>query len=236
MGAKDGNNINRDFFDTISVVYDKRTAGDWKAPSAVAAKAKPLLGAKTKLLDFGVGTGTVLTALDVSAIQSNIFAVDVASGMIDVCRNKFPAADIRQITTAGEISTFGWPQFDLILSSGVFEYIERIDSLLCVLKGYLNQVGELIFTYQPIISHHPKQFDRATKTSWTVDFAGSIGLNITQDIEVIEFRWHAHEVHDFCRAAGLEILQHESFIAYYDLRPDTTPRIYNLVRAKSSQS
>jgi ubiquinone/menaquinone biosynthesis C-methylase UbiE len=235
MDAKDGNKINREFFHTISPVYDKRTAGDWKSPSAVAAKAKPLLSAQTKLLDFGVGTGAVLTALDVSVMQSNIFAVDVASGMIDVCRNKFPDADIRQITSACEISSFGWPQFDLILSSGVFEYIERIDNLLCVLKGILNQVGELIFTYQPIISHHPKQFDRVTKNSWTVNFAGSIGLNITQDIETITFRWHAHEVHDFCRAAGLEIVQHESFVAYYDPGPGTTapPRIYNLVRAKS---
>lgn len=236
MGAKDGNKINRKFFDTISPVYDERTAGDWKSPSAVAAKAKPLLSAQTKLLDFGVGTGAVLTALDASATQSNIFAVDVASGMIDVCRNKFPAADIRQITSASEIITFGWPQFDLILSSGVFEYIERMDSVLCVLRELLNPCGELIFTYQPIVAHHPKQSSRATKTSWTVAFAGSIGLKIAQDIEAISFRWHAHEVHEFCRAAGLEIVHHESFVAYYDSGADTTttPRIYNLVRSRPS--
>ena len=238
MSVENGNEINAEFFETISPVYDARTARDWKSPSAVAAKVKPLLGAKTKLLDFGVGTGAVLTALNGSVTQSNSFAVDVASGMIDVCRNKFPTANIRQITSASEISTFGWPQFDLILSSGVFEYIERIDSLLCVLKSLLNQFGELVFTYQPLVSHHPKQSDRVTKTPWTVDFAGSIGLSITHDIQAISYRWHAHEIHDLCWAAGLEIVQHESFVAYYDSGSDTTaiPRIYNLVRSKSRPS
>tara|TARA_R110002096_G_scaffold169222_9_gene340787 strand:- start:6165 stop:6878 length:714 start_codon:yes stop_codon:yes gene_type:complete len=233
MHSQDENKINREFFDTISPVYDKKTAADWKSPSAVAAVVKPLLGAKTKLLDFGVGTGNLLDALDVCVIQSNIFAVDVSSGMVEVCRKKFPAADIRQIKATCEISTFAWPKFDLIVSSGVFEYIERIDSLICTLKGFLNQVGELIFTYQPIIMHHAKQCDRTTKTFWTVKFAGSIGLKIARDIESIQFRWHTHEIHDFCRAASLEVIQHESFVAFYD-GADTTapPRIYNIVRAR----
>lgn len=238
MNTEYRNRVNNDFFDKISSVYDERTARDWKSPSVVAAKAKLLLGPKTKLLDFGVGTGMVLTELDVSAMQTNIFAVDIASGMIEVCRGKFPAADIRQIRTAYDIRDFGWPQFDIILSSGVFDYIERIDNLLSILRELLSQSGELIFTYQPIVMHHPKQSDRATKIIWTVDFADSVGLNIPQNIEAIEFRWHAHEIHEFCQAAELEIVQHESFVAHYDSGADTTsaPRIYNLVRTKCGLS
>ena len=226
----------RSFFDTISSVYDQRTVGDWKSPSAVGAIAKPLIGSKTKLLDFGVGTGAVLTALDGSLMQANTFAVDVAAGMIAASRKKFPAVDIRQITTARDIRSFGWPQFELILSSGVFEYIERIDALLYALNGLLNKYGEIIFTYQPIVAHHPKQFDRASRVTWTTEFARSIGLNTSKNIETTEFRWHSHEIDEFCRTAGLKIIKHESFVAYYDLMIDKTisPRIYNLVRAKSS--
>jgi cyclopropane fatty-acyl-phospholipid synthase-like methyltransferase len=228
--------INAKFFDTISPVYDKRTRGDWKSPSAVAAQAKPLLDDTTNLLDFGVGTGAVLSALDVGVNSSKIFAVDVASTLIDEWRRKFPAADVRQIQTACEIGAFGWPQFDVIVSSGVFEYIERIDSLISDLSGLLNRSGELIFTYQPIISDHPRQSDRETKTHWTIDYAKSVGLEITQTLEAVTLRWHAHEVYEFCRAASLQIVQHESFVAFYDLGRETspTPRIYNLVRAKCS--
>lgn len=188
-------------------------------------------------MDFGVGTGQVLSALDVASTRCNVFAVDAALGMIEACKKKFPDACARQAKTACEISTFGWPLFDVILSSGVFEYVEQIDHVLGELKKLPAPGGELIFTYEPIISYHPNQSARVARTSWTVDYARAIGLNLEKDIEVAKCRWHMHEIEEITCVAGLKILEHQSLIAHYDGTQNhmtRIPKIYNLVRCKST--
>ena len=224
--------INQFFFDKVARTYDESTAGTWMSPSAVALKTAPLLSRHSNLLDFGVGTGQVLSKLNVSSGCCRVFAVDIASGMIDVCRQKFPFITARQIESVTDIHEFMWPAFDLIVSSGVFEYIERVEEVIGTLRSLLSSRGELVFTYQPIIGGHPTQSRRVSVSHRSDDTVMVVGKGIAQGLETIVHRWHQHEITAFVCAAELEIVEHESFIAHYASAPNLVPKIYNLVRSK----
>lgn len=228
--------LNTSFFNRLAPIYDMKTSVGWRSPDAVAKKLMGRVRPDTVILDFGVGTGQLLSSLGIDDSHSSVFAVDVAGAMIDMARKKFPRVQYRQLDSLSEIGDLGWPNFEYIISSGVFEYIENVQDLTCALANLLSREGELVFTYQPIISYHPVQGEKSIDVKWSSESSENRGVDLEDVFHVREFMRHPHEMEHYCRKAGLALIEHESFVAYYDRDKlgNAVPKIYNLVRARSS--
>jgi len=66
------------------------------------------------ILDFGCGTGQLLTYLEERGISVNYTGVDIVDEFVELCRKKFPNSKF------GNIDDFTNQQFDYVLIAGVF--------------------------------------------------------------------------------------------------------------------
>ncbi len=98
------------------------------------------------ILDFGCGTGYYLMPLVKSA--KKIVAIDASKGMIEVLRKRINKYRIKKIKTRiASIENFETKEkFDLILSIGVFNYLDDIELVLSKTYNLLKRGGTFIFT------------------------------------------------------------------------------------------
>ncbi|BDA70735.1 hypothetical protein CAL7716_049010 [Calothrix sp. PCC 7716] len=183
----------RERYDAWAEVYDERTASfNWSAPQflldAVVRYAPPK--GFLRVLDIGVGTGQAsVTYLDSGALVTGL---DISASMLRQARDKYPQfhALIEHDFNRPLVEAGLKPQsFDVVLSCGAVHFAKNIAQTLSQLRWVLAPGGLLGFTYIPF---QERSFSSATQP-------------------------HSPKfVEAMLRKLGFEVLEHDSFIAYYD--------------------
>ncbi|MUG91998.1 bacillithiol biosynthesis cysteine-adding enzyme BshC [Scytonema sp. UIC 10036] len=206
-------NLNpRDRYDVWAESYDKSTASfGWTAPQflleATIHHAPP--AGFLRVLDVGVGTGQA--SLPYLEIGACVTGLDVSPQMLHQAQSKYP-----QFHALIE-HDFNYPlveagllasSFDVILSCGALHFAKDLSRSLTQLRWALAPGGVLAFTYIPPQS---RKFSTAA---------------------------HLHEpntVEHLLQQLELTVLDHKSFVAYYDGGDSQDPVVYQRVVARCSQ-
>lgn len=119
---------------------------EWHGPEVLFGLAFEFVNTGETLLDMGIGTG--LSALPFSKAGISIVGIDDSTEMLDVCRSKNAAwelkrHDIRQ-------TPFPCPDsaFDHVIACGVFHLIEKLDPLVAEASRMLREKGTFVFTFE----------------------------------------------------------------------------------------
>lgn len=117
----------------------------YKAPEKLADKfnnaAKGL-----RILDVGIGTGLLAERLKAHHPGSHITGIDVSDQMLKECENKNIADKLIQIDFQKEAFPFKDNEFDLVVSSGVFELLKKPDNVIKEMGRVLKPSGDFAFT------------------------------------------------------------------------------------------
>ena len=130
-------------YDQWATEYDRDLDEDfaWNAPDNAARVLAGLVSADASILDAGAGTGLAGERLAVAGF-TNMAAMDISQGMLDVAESKNVYNSIHQMVM-GETLGFECDQFDAVISVGVFTLghapIHSFDELVRVTKpgGYI---------------------------------------------------------------------------------------------------
>lgn len=201
---------NAQYYDKIAKIYDHATEppGAWAPPNFIAGVIEAKGLAQGHILDIGIGTGRSIETLYAAGCR-DIVGVDCSANMLAECRRKYP--DIVLIEERfEEIDLTAVAPFDLIIASGVLEFIDDLPAAIQKAAGILKKGGVFLFTYEPLIEGHdvqeePKSLVVPSQTSdyFVPDF--------------FTYRYRPSTVSDHVRAEGLTIQLDDEFVSYKKL-------------------
>jgi 2-polyprenyl-3-methyl-5-hydroxy-6-metoxy-1,4-benzoquinol methylase len=145
--------------DTINKAFWEKTGGDYSRKWE--SRAKQLLSAlelnfigkhladARRCLDIGCGNGRIIEFLSKSTAQdSAILGVDIASSMVDVCKEKFrldsKVKDLAICDVSQEEIPFAEP-FDVITCIRVLKYSQNWQAIISKIRDRLKNGGVFIF-------------------------------------------------------------------------------------------
>jgi predicted TPR repeat methyltransferase len=215
------------YFDLIANIYDEVTKKDnaWNPPNLISEYIKDYISEESILLDIGIGTGESLEKIYNNNKYKKIFGVDISGEMLLKCKEKFPRIITKEISNISDIIKLS-DKFDLILASGVVEFIDDIEDLFNVVKISLNNNGYFIFTFEPVIQFH---FYQQYKKTLTIP-------NKNSKVYVEDFytyRYTLLEMKEYLNKFNFDIINDIEFIAYKKGKEEI---IYHLLIVKQKSS
>lgn len=193
-----------------SSAYDRDTARfGWCAPAvvlrALAEHQSPV--AHLRVLDLGVGTGQA--SRPYLELGAAVTGLDLAPEMLAQARQVNGSASyfrLLQHDLNEPLETLGFERpFDTIIGVGVLHFVHDLQRLTGELASRLSPGGVLAFSY---IAPQVRSFSSAT----VIREAASVGEMVAR--------------------AGLTLLEHRPFVAYYDQGDQNDPVEYRLVIAR----
>lgn len=127
--------MNNAHFDLIAERYDYWKNKNTRYYNKLKTILKKKITSNFSILDFGCGTGDLLTFLN----PENGIGYDSSSEMIKICRLKYPS-----LTWTTHIPM---RQFDFVYSVDVLEHVKDLDTYFLEMKGCLKPDGTLILIF-----------------------------------------------------------------------------------------
>ncbi|MEK3944293.1 class I SAM-dependent methyltransferase [Paenibacillus sp. FSL H3-0310] len=164
-------------------------AGEWHVLKALL----PDLHNKS-VLDLGCGFGWhCLYAREQQA--SSVIGVDISEKMLQQAREKTNDPAITYIQLPIEDIDFASEQFDVVLSSLAFHYIESFASICRKVHSFLKPGGSFIFSVEhPIFTSREEQDwyadEQGNRLHWPVDHYQSEGLRETKFLTENVIKYH----------------------------------------------
>jgi len=175
MTEHEAANVER-YFDEMADGYDARIQElGWVVGGTLADALVAYPGTYHSVVDLGAGTGGTISVIKehVKPLPAEITAVDVSQGMLDRLVAKHGADSgvhpVRMpITAFLEDARAQGRKFDLGTAIAVLGFMpaEEGRNAIGMMADCLNPGGRFIFTFDPIITHHPVQDGRYT---WSAD-------------------------------------------------------------------
>ena len=119
---------------------------EWHGPEVLFGLAFDFVSAGETLLDMGIGTG--LSALPFSKAGVSIVGIDDSADMLDVCRAKNTAWELKQHDIRQTPIPCPDGGFDHVIACGVFHLIEKLDPLVAEASRVLKEKGTFVFTFE----------------------------------------------------------------------------------------
>ncbi|MEK5254297.1 class I SAM-dependent methyltransferase [Paenibacillus sp. FSL F4-0125] len=164
-------------------------AGEWH----VLKSLLPDLHNKS-VLDLGCGFGWhCLYAREQQA--SSVIGIDISEKMLQEAREKTNDPAISYIQMPIEDIDFASEQFDVVISSLAFHYIESFEAICRKVHTYLKPGGSFIFSVEhPIFTSRNEQDwyvdDQEKRLHWPVDYYQSEGLRETTFLTENVIKYH----------------------------------------------
>lgn len=167
----------------------------WFGPEALFGLCFEFVQPGERLLDIGIGTGLCASPFAKAGLQ--VFGLDNAREMLDVCRSKGIAAELRQF----DLRTGPWPYpdgyFDHVLACGVLHFLDDLAPIFCEAARVVRAGGLFAFTTKvPPPETQSAQSKYATEiisgvtifshhTAYLAELMGSCGFEIRKDLELL---------------------------------------------------
>jgi predicted TPR repeat methyltransferase len=119
---------------------------EWHAPEVLFGLAFEFVSAGETLLDMGIGTG--LSALPFHRAGLVVVGIDHSREMLDVCRSKSIARELREHDIRQTPLPYPDSAFDHVVACGVFNLVEKLDPLVSEAARLLKARGTFIFTFE----------------------------------------------------------------------------------------
>lgn len=197
------------YFNIIAPLYDNATMAKnvWNPPSFIYQNIKKFISDNSTILDIGVGTGQSIDTIYNSKQFKRLYGVDISQKMIFECQKKYPKMITQQISGTLDILNLEDKKFDLVICSGLIEFIDDIELFFETVSTILNKKGYFVFTYEPIIEFHLYQQYKSSLTVPQKDSSLFIENFYT-------YRYHPLEIKDYLYKYKLTIISDLEFIAY----------------------
>lgn len=197
------------YFDLIANIYDNATKSKntWNPPSLIYDNIKKYISNNSILLDIGIGTGQSSAQIYKNEIYKNLYGVDISQKMIEECKKKYPNIFLKQISSINEILNLSVDKFDIIIASGLIEFIKDIELFFSIIGSIIQENGYFVFTYEPIIEFHPYQQYKSSLTVPNKD--SSVYIE-----DFYTYRYTPLDMKKYLEQFNFSIINEIEFIAY----------------------
>ncbi|BAY81728.1 hypothetical protein NIES267_12050 [Calothrix parasitica NIES-267] len=196
----------RERYEAWAKSYDDRTNRfNWSAPDYLlkAVLSHAIAKGNLRVLDIGVGTGQAsVPYLEAGACVTGI---DISASMLEAAKAKNPqfhALIEHDFNIPLSKASLLKESFDVVISCGALHFATDLQQTLAQLRWVIANGGILAFTYIP--PQH-RNFSQATQPHNPSD--------VERMLEQLEF----------------QVLEHQSFLAYYDNGDSNDPVYYQLI-------
>lgn len=168
---------------------------DWYGAEILLGMIFEYLKAKDKILDIGIGTG--LSATEFHTLGLEVYGLDYSNEMLEVCKQKNVAVDLRQFDLNNTPLPYPSNFFDHISANAILYFIDKLDNLFKEISRIIKEKGIWAFIIEentdlskPAIIEKPR---------------GKNGL--------ITYKHSQHYILDLMKKNGFMLLKKIEFIA-----------------------
>lgn len=208
--------------------YDRAALeGQWSAPNEIKKLLSEFKLVKNNLvvLDLGVGTGQTIRSFIEKSCK--IFAVDISGEMLMMVKRKYPKIKIlkRDINNGLSGLYFKNKYFDIIIATGVLEFIKNIGKIIKETHQLLKNDGYFIFTYELLLNNNKFQKLR-------VQYNAEGYIENPSNIAKFKlYRRSKEEINKFLDSVGYKVIRHFKIRAFLK-GPSKIPVYYGVVLVK----
>jgi SAM-dependent methyltransferase len=162
---------NRAYWENLGQTYEL----EWRSPARKALAEKELAFVNRQLartaaidvLDVGIGSGRIVENYITATNARNIYGIDIADTMVQLCRRRYGAVDrvkdLQICDISGDPLPFG-KEFNFISAIRVIKYNANWRAIIKKLVGYLAPDGLLVFTMPN--DRSLSRFSRQSDVKW----------------------------------------------------------------------
>jgi predicted TPR repeat methyltransferase len=197
--------------DALAKEYDEYVLNrNWSGPEILFGLMHEYLSAGQKLLDIGIGTGLSSQLFRTAGLR--IYGVDGSSEMLNICRSKNIATELKQVDLAKEVIPFKSLCFDHIISYAVFHLIGDISNLVGQVSELIKMNGILGFSCALYNSSNPEDFKES----------GINGLyeRINKDSGIKNYRHSKEYVKNILTMNNFSVIKNLEILAFKDTEAD----------------
>jgi len=222
------NTVLIDYNDKLAPLYDEATAGKgaWRAPEETVKLVVPFAVPGCDVLDLGVGTGHVAIAM--RDYGCHVTGVDISMRMLEIARKKLPKSQLLHGDIAQPLRLTKPQHFDIILASGVLEFVKDADAVMRNINSHLRNGGIVCMAYEELIPG-----SRVQGSPFSPRGAGFY-TEIPRELSFLVYRRTLPEMRTLLGNIGLEIVRSTIFEAYRLQRRnsrESEPVIYRAILA-----
>ncbi|MDE2018801.1 MAG: class I SAM-dependent methyltransferase [Patescibacteria group bacterium] len=212
--------------DKLAEVYDEASQKpefDWRSAREVSSFVLPYAKPRGKVLDVGVGTGQSSEALYRAGCK--ITGVDISQKMLDAARKKFSDWDLRKADIEKDVLKFKKASFDIIVASGIFEFLDDLEGVLKKLAELLAPSGVICFTFEEYLPEHELQQFKVA------ELGRGIADPVPEQISFRVYRRTLGEIGLVLKKIGMDISGQKQFVSYFKTNRKI-PIIYRVILAR----
>jgi predicted TPR repeat methyltransferase len=191
-----GKENNLFFNNEFALKYDDLVGKqNWYGAEILLGMIFDYLKAKDKILDIGIGTG--LSATGFHTLGLDVYGLDYSDEMLEVCRQKDIAVDLKQFDLNDTLLPYSSNFFDHISANAILYFINKLDNLFEEISRIIKAKGIWAFIIEENID--PSKPDIIEKPP------GKNGL--------ITYRHSQFYILDLMKNNGFTLLKKVEFIA-----------------------
>jgi ubiquinone/menaquinone biosynthesis C-methylase UbiE len=186
--------------------YDRKAEGcNWRGPEVAFGLLYEFVSAGESILDIGIGTGLSSTLFHKAGLR--VFGIDRSAEMLDTCRQKGFATDLRQHDLIAEPYPYDSASMDLAVCIAVLDFFEDKSPVFREAARILRDRGTFVFA---VTDREPSQ---------SVQYTANRDSG-QPDSTMTFYRRSEKEIHELLRQHSFEPLKFVGFTVF--MNPDGT--------------
>jgi predicted TPR repeat methyltransferase len=175
----------------------------WNSPQIIFELVEQHLTPGENLLDLGIGTG--LSAAPFTDAGIRVFGVDGSGKMLDCCRAKGVAVDLKQHDIRSVPLPYEDHSFDHVIACGVFHLIGHLDGIFAEAARLMRGRGTFAFTIEPL-------HDEVSSGGNLIE--DGVLETTNEKSGIVSYRHSVALVEDLLRYAGFFAERVKEYVAY----------------------
>jgi malonyl-CoA O-methyltransferase len=152
-------------FDRHAATYERHARVQAEMAERMITRLEELDRVPGAILELGCGTGVLTELLVKSFPDSEITAIDIAPGMVDVCATRFSGFErVEVVLGDAEARCWGERRFDFVVSNATVQWFDRPQSTMASIVDSLEPGGATIHA-----TFGPRTFEELFATLSQID-------------------------------------------------------------------